>query len=93
MGTIIISCRKSRLAVENIYNVGTKIGRKNLPYKSVELFLLNSKFNNSKFSLYGIFNLDWTFIYSMVAGLSTYLVYLVQFKEMEQHISNGSAYT
>ncbi|XP_045467819.1 gustatory receptor 68a-like [Harmonia axyridis] len=76
--------QESKLAVENIYDIQTRIGRKNLPYKSMELFLLKSKLNELKFSVCGFFPLDWSLIYSMVAGITTYLVYLIQFREMEQ---------
>ncbi|XP_044763766.1 gustatory receptor for bitter taste 66a-like isoform X4 [Coccinella septempunctata] len=79
----------SKLAVENIYDIQTRIGRKNLPYKSMELFLLKSKLNELKFSVCGFFPLDWTLIYSMVAGITTYLVYLIQFREMEQSRSSS----
>ncbi|XP_045468188.1 uncharacterized protein LOC123676365 [Harmonia axyridis] len=78
-----IDCQ-SKLAVENIYDIQSRIGRKNLPYKSMELFLLKSKLNELKFSVCGFFPLDWSLIYSMVAGITTYLVYLIQFREMEQ---------
>ncbi|XP_044763764.1 gustatory receptor 68a-like isoform X2 [Coccinella septempunctata] len=89
VGTICSTCSMSKLAVENIYDIQTRIGRKNLPYKSMELFLLKSKLNELKFSVCGFFPLDWTLIYSMVAGITTYLVYLIQFREMEQSRSSS----
>ncbi|XP_044764131.1 uncharacterized protein LOC123320771 isoform X2 [Coccinella septempunctata] len=76
-------CKK---AVEAIHDIQLRIGRKNLPYKSMELFLLNSKLNDLK--VCGFFPLDWTLIYSMVAGISTYIVYLIQFREVEMQ-KNG----
>ncbi|KAL3271537.1 hypothetical protein HHI36_022014 [Cryptolaemus montrouzieri] len=73
----------SKRVAENIQKLQVQFGRHNLPYKSAELFLLKSKINEPKSSVCGFFPLDWTLVYSMVAGITTYLVYLVQFREME----------
>ncbi|XP_045468145.1 gustatory receptor 68a-like [Harmonia axyridis] len=74
---------KSKETVEVINDKQRKLGRNNLPYKSMELFLLNSKLNHLDVSVGGFFPLNWTLIYSMVSCISTYLVYLIQFREVE----------
>ncbi|KAL3271534.1 hypothetical protein HHI36_022011 [Cryptolaemus montrouzieri] len=74
---------ESQRVTEKIQELHIQFGRHNLPYKSMELFILKTKINDSKPLVCGFFPLDWTLVYSMVAGISTYLVYLVQFREME----------
>ncbi|CAH1373076.1 unnamed protein product [Tenebrio molitor] len=54
-----------------------------LAYKSIELFDLRLKRRNSTFSVCGLFPLNCTFIYTMIAGMASYMIYLVQFSQIK----------
>ncbi|KAK9874184.1 hypothetical protein WA026_002537 [Henosepilachna vigintioctopunctata] len=74
---------EGKRVAENIQIIQHNVRQERIPYKSMELFLLNTKINDRKFSVAGCFYLDWNLIYCIVSGVSTYLVYLIQFREME----------
>ncbi|EEZ99398.1 gustatory receptor 174 [Tribolium castaneum] len=59
-------------------------------YKSVELFDLRLKNRNSTFYVCGLFPLNCTFIYTMIAGMASYMIYLVQFTQVQQKDSTVS---
>ncbi|KAJ3667033.1 hypothetical protein Zmor_002443 [Zophobas morio] len=62
---------------KNVSNNVTKL------YKFEEIFSLNMKVNHLKFTLFGFLPLNCTVVYSMVAGVTTYIIYLVQFSQVE----------
>ncbi|XP_045479360.1 uncharacterized protein LOC123684227 isoform X2 [Harmonia axyridis] len=87
--------KENNRLLEIIQNIQVTIGRQNLPYKQMSLSLLNSKKNALNLSICGCIPFDWTLIFSVTATFTTYMVYLIQFKEMElqKNSSNGTVQT
>ncbi|EEZ99397.1 gustatory receptor 173 [Tribolium castaneum] len=65
---------------KNCYN---QKAPKKIFYKDKEIFYLKTIIRPAEFSIFGLFDFNFPFFYSMIVAVTTYLVYLVQFRQME----------
>ncbi|KAK9878728.1 hypothetical protein WA026_023605 [Henosepilachna vigintioctopunctata] len=77
---------KSKLIAEYIEIIQENIGSHRLSYRHMEKFLLNIQINDEQTVVCGLFSLDWPFFQLMIGGVTTSLIYLVQFRELETEI-------
>ncbi|XP_055589864.1 gustatory receptor 68a-like [Uranotaenia lowii] len=57
----------------------------------INKFLLKNLHQKKKFSAYGFFDIDNSVIYTVFSSIITYLVILIQFKQLETDLTQGGA--
>ncbi|XP_055544752.1 gustatory and pheromone receptor 39a-like isoform X1 [Wyeomyia smithii] len=58
--------------------------------KQINKFLLKNLHQKKKFSAYGFFDIDNSVIYTVFSSIVTYLVILIQFKQLENDLTRGN---
>ncbi|KAL9707190.1 hypothetical protein quinque_010708 [Culex quinquefasciatus] len=56
--------------------------------RQINKFLLKNLHQKKKFSAYGFFDIDNSVIYTVFSSIVTYLVILIQFKQLENDFTN-----
>ncbi|XP_038107057.1 gustatory receptor 68a isoform X3 [Culex quinquefasciatus] len=59
--------------------------------KQINKFLLKNLHQKKKFSAFGFFNIDNSVIYTVFSSIITYLVILIQFKQLENDLTHGNS--
>ncbi|XP_055633064.1 gustatory and pheromone receptor 39a [Toxorhynchites rutilus septentrionalis] len=57
--------------------------------KQINKFLLKNLHQKKKFSAYGFFDIDNSVIYTVFSSIITYLVILIQFKQLENDLTHS----
>ncbi|XP_058815982.1 gustatory and pheromone receptor 39a-like isoform X2 [Topomyia yanbarensis] len=57
--------------------------------KQINKFLLKNLHQKKKFSAYGFFDIDNSVIYTVFSSIITYLVILIQFKQLENDLTQN----